>query len=70
MRVTYVYGDDWDGVYIDGELRWEGHSISPMELLELVGIAPKSITADYDWLCEHANLPKLLKDVVREPDDY
>ena len=31
MKVTIIRADDWAGVYVDGVLRYEGHSISAWE---------------------------------------
>jgi hypothetical protein len=36
MIVHLVYGNDWDGMYIDGRLRHEGHRISTWLALDLV----------------------------------
>ena len=62
-EVVIVHGDDWVGVYVDGKLRYEGHSIRPEQLLELLGINCRDFECDLDWLEEEGNLPKDLKDV-------
>lgn len=36
--ITIIDIDDWVGVYKDGELRYEGHSISNEELLRIADI--------------------------------
>jgi hypothetical protein len=68
--MTLVRGDDWEGIYIDGKLMAEGHSIKLA-----VGIAmaiehrPRGITTvfcDLDWLHDEGNLPQALADVKLE----
>lgn len=63
-KFVYVDGDDWNGLYEDGKLIWQGHSTHPQELLELVGIDVDFKEADGDWLCERGHLPEELEDVV------
>lgn len=69
IKVAYVAGDDWCGVYIDGLLKDEGHSIGCLTLLELVAlIGPfevERIDANQPWLEDEGSLPEHLKDVVR-----
>ncbi len=38
MKIELVYlGDDWCGLYVDGALKVQGHSISPRDFAEAVG---------------------------------
>ena len=62
-EVVIVNGDDWKGVYIDGKLRYESHSIRPEELLRLLGINCRDFECDLNWLEEEGNLPENLDDV-------
>jgi hypothetical protein len=41
MSVALVYdeGGDWVGVYIDGKLKYESHSITEDQLLDCCGVA-------------------------------
>lgn len=65
--MTFARGDDWEGVYIDGALVTEGHSIDEVEAVRLA-LAHK-VTAveckecDCNWLHEEGNLPNALTDV-------
>lgn len=57
--------DDWAGLYIDGELKHENHSIP---LRELVGYTLTEVRGldgtDFEkWLLEHGRMPKLLSEV-------
>ena len=61
---TYVDGDDWNGLYKDGELIWQGHSLSTYQVFKFLGIALDMKAADGDWLYDKGNLPQYLKDVV------
>ncbi|SDQ98358.1 hypothetical protein SAMN05519103_00304 [Rhizobiales bacterium GAS113] len=65
--VTIVDGDDWSGLYIDGKLQTEGHSIPVQNALrsvrELGPFTVMCIEADSDWLYDEGNLPRDLVDV-------
>lgn len=63
--VRIVYGDDWQGLYINGELAFEGHRIDPVHALECLGFNVPCIEADPVWLEEEMRLPKQLSDVKR-----
>jgi hypothetical protein len=54
---------DWIGLYHDGKLITEGHSLSGREVLGLLGFKVEEKEAQEDWLEERGNLPQLLKDV-------
>ena len=38
MKIQLLKTDDWMGVYVDGELKHEGHSIADDSLLKLAGV--------------------------------
>lgn len=67
--VDYVFGGDWCGLYANGELVMEGHSMSALDVLEWVrdeDVAIGSIAtmqADDAWLEERGDLPKHIRDV-------
>jgi hypothetical protein len=44
--IVIVNGDegDWLGVYLDGVLVYQGHSIEPSRLLEIIGISHTNST--------------------------
>jgi hypothetical protein len=69
-QMMIVQGDDWQGIYIDGKLKTEGHQI---ELLAGINIAIENKVDDADsawcdltWLHERGDLPQDLKDVEWE----
>ena len=67
-KITVVYGDDWKGLYIDGKLAYENHSIDLQTflwVLEKNGIRldVECKDCDEDWLEHRGNLPKDLKEV-------
>lgn len=65
-EATIVVGDDWEGVYIDGELLTEGHSIDTTRLLRELGFCVVHIEPNSEWLEGEGYLPKYLSDVVLE----
>lgn len=64
--VTIVNADDWMGLYIDGELVYEGHSIEEETLLKYVGVNCDSFWVDDNWITERGNLPSRLEDVKKD----
>ena len=63
-EIVLVKGDDWQGLYIDGILMSEDHSISIEDFAEVVGIKLSKKYVDLDWLEDNGYLPKLLENVV------
>jgi hypothetical protein len=55
--------EEWVGLYSDGKLLDEGHSISMLEFCDLVDIPLTIKTADEDWLCSEGGFPDNIKDV-------
>lgn len=69
-KMVIAQADDWQGIYIDGDLKTEGHST---EGIVLVGFAidygvQKVETAwvDLKWIHELGNMPQKLEDVQWE----
>ena len=67
--VQLVYGDDWKGLYVNGKLAYEGHSITPKEILDAIGIESEWVAVDPDWLESRGSLPENLSEVVLEKED-
>lgn len=63
-KITYVIGDDWEGVYLDGKLKAEGHHVTLREFVELLGLEFETVEADDVWLDNMASLPEDLNDVM------
>ena len=70
MRVDFVDGDTWVGLYFDCVLVTEGHSISPWEVIQLLAQKDRKVEmgdfweASGDWLYTVGNFPTRLEDVV------
>ena len=66
----HLKGDDWEGVYVDGELQFEGHSVSEKlidKLVEVGGIEYESkwLNADgYRELAIGGRFPTSLSDAL------
>lgn len=70
MKATLVAAVEWEGVYLDGVLLFEDHSLSAYELFRILGNKSNTpitsfeiVRADDEWLVEHGYLPENLKDV-------
>lgn len=65
--MVLVRADDWEGLYVDGKLVTEGHSIDLMEGIVLAiehkvrGI--RTVWCDIPWIRDQGNLPQNLADV-------
>ncbi len=67
-EITYVQGDDWEGVYVDGKLELEGHSLDFRDVLDILGCKVSTIPADCNWLHKVGRLPSDLKEVKIDTD--
>ena len=69
-QVVLVFGDDWQGLYVDGFLSVEGHAVAtPDALPHLVGKTVDSyeeVEANQTWLERRSCLPLRLRDVKRK----
>jgi hypothetical protein len=68
-ELVIAYGDDWEGLYIDGQLQEEGHSISLYHFCKAVGIELTQKGVDTDWLENRGNLPSKISEVKFEDQD-
>jgi hypothetical protein len=61
MKYVIARGEDWEGIYIDGQLIIEGHTIELEKALKLaIEKPPTEITTkwvDLDWIYDHGYLP-------------
>ena len=68
--MTFVRADDWEGIYINGKLVEETHSIENIAAVN-IAIRHKVTTVetkwcDLDWIHDEGNLPQKLEDVKLE----
>jgi hypothetical protein len=63
----YARGDDWEGIYVDGALVLQDHSVSLNDFAMLVApLGPfhwKIQRVDLDWLEYEGSLPMRIEDV-------
>ena len=63
--------DDWRGLYINGKLAAEGHSLPTKQILRLLREAKlndyETRVVDADWLYELGNLPENISEVKWAP---
>lgn len=68
MKITFVYLNDWEGMYIDGNLAFQGHSLSAEEALRLLSkfvmpLTIEQVDGDNDHYEDLGVLPSLLENV-------
>lgn len=64
-KITFVYGEDRQGLYLDGKLFFERGRMLPSEVLKALGIRFEEIYCDINWLSTQENMPQDLEDVNR-----
>ena len=70
-RAVIAQGDDWEGLYIDGALVDEGHSLGVRNTLRFLLSAEPSISdadlsvreVDLDWIADRGSLPTYIDEV-------
>ena len=70
MKVTFAYGNERLGIYQDNLLIYEGHSITLINLLILLGIETDSVNVDNEWLENIIEFPLKLSDVRLKEEKY
>lgn len=72
MKVVLFSAYDWQGLYIDGELIHEGHSLDVYDVLNAVkkrGTGPiqslEEINEKGDWLADYGYLPNSVEELVK-----
>lgn len=61
--VTIVISNDWEGLYINGELIQESHQIRARDVLDALKIKHDRIICDEQWLEDRGCLPAQLNEV-------
>ena len=66
-KIALFWGDDWEGLYINGKLVYENHNVDAkviMRELAKHGMDAAEAEVDDDWLMEKGRLPEDATDVV------
>ena len=62
-KITFVFGEaEWDGMYIDGKMVHQDHSLRLFEVLKALGIQYETRDVDQEWLDNRGHLPDNLED--------
>lgn len=70
-KVVFVNSDDWQGMYVDGRLEYENHTISSFDMMNVLGKSAdgysfeEEIVCDQQWIESIGHLPKRLDRVRR-----
>jgi hypothetical protein len=64
-RAVRVWGGDWEGLYIDGKLAAEGHSLAVYQVLEALGVSYRFQEVEMDPY-EFSSLPATLDEIPEE----
>jgi hypothetical protein len=63
-EVVVVSGDNWGGLYVDGNLVYEHHNVDREDLMEILGIPFREEYIEQFQLDELEFMPKKLEDVM------
>lgn len=62
--LVVIEGDDWVGLYVNGLLQSEGHSLHWPTILRRLGMDVQTYEVHDEWLLEQSgSLPRTLEDV-------
>lgn len=50
MRITVTNFDDWQGIYVNGELKYENHRLNARDILEAIGAEYNYVELDMEEL--------------------
>lgn len=68
MSAVFVTNyNDWEGIYLDGKLVDQGHSLDLVQTLKRLGIDVRVVEPSHDWLMSRGRLPDTLDEVVERP---
>lgn len=60
-RAVHVYlNDDWEGLYVDGDLKAQGHSLHTQDILDALGVSHEARSIEDENV---TFLPDKLEDV-------
>lgn len=65
MEAKFVKGEDWQGLFIDGDLRLEEHELETIDVLKEIAwswrdgykLSVKVYEVNQDWLEDEGNFP-------------
>lgn len=72
MDIVYIRSEDWEGIYIDGDLEAEDNNLSAEAVLDLLVSHPGPVDSveihwcDQEWMDESRTFPSDLRDVKLE----
>lgn len=74
MKVNYCVADDWQGIYVNGDLKGEEHEIDLMESLTIIAehwlsgdtLEVSKLYIDQDWIEDCGSFPRLFSDIPNE----
>jgi hypothetical protein len=63
-KIDIIFGDGWEGLYVNGVLKDQEHSLSAESVVRALGFLNVNCDeCDSDWLNEQGVLPDDIKDV-------
>lgn len=70
IKFIFVSTDDWEGIYIDGELEYEGHQVPTSVWLSFIDdyrdYAVESYWVNEEYMHDMGNFPDEFEDIPKE----
>jgi len=63
-KLTLVSSEDWQGLYVDGKLAYENHSVACKDLSYYIDLT--MINVDDEWMGRKGHLPQHLDDIPKD----
>ena len=74
MKVVYAQADDWEGLFINGQLITEDHKLKPRDIQSILkdnnalGVEMEFKNVDLDWMYDIGSFPSNIDEVVWEEE--
>jgi len=67
-KIDIISGEsgEWQGLYVDGELAYQNHSISWEDFVKVLEIPVGGFVVNDEWLENSVGLPRLLSSIPEE----
>lgn len=62
-KIVIACCDDWEGIYVDGQLQYENHRIHAEDIARILDLDITYKTVSEKWMGDRGCLPKELKQV-------
>lgn len=66
MDIKLLRADDWEGLFVDGRLVTEGHSLTAEDIIRGLKLDYNSGWINQEWMEDHGSFPYDVNDIPDE----